>query len=199
MLLVVFGLVVSAALAAPPAKVPLTVRTVTYGEGVTLTATSPVADPGARAIVLSRPCGFNAFTTVLSRSVPPQGKFAYSIQPTLNTLYRVSIADREVVNLSVRVRPQLKLTRISGNRYRAEVTTANGSGLGGHSVFLQRRSAMGGWTTVGSVHLKLISRSDQIDAVAAGTGTAVGKGPVRAVLTSPQAAPCFAGTASPVR
>lgn len=171
------------------------VRTVSYGGAVKLSAQSPVSTR-AQAIVLSRPCGFSQFTTLTVRMLGPRAEFSYSIAPALNTTYKVLIADREVVDMTVRVRPQLTVRRLTGNRYQVQVTTGNGKGLGGHSVLLERRSANGSWHTVGEANLKLVSRPDQVNAVASGSGRAPGKGPVRAVLTTGQAGSCFTSAAS---
>lgn len=193
--LLVAGAVASAGFAAEPAKAPLEIRTVTYGTNVTLTAKSPV-DSGARAIVLGQACGFHQFVTLTSKHLGPRASFSYVIAPTLTTSYRVLIADRQVVTLTVRVRPAIKITRVTGNRYRVELVTGNGSGLGGRLVTLQRRTPSGSWANAGTVHLKLVSRVDEINAVAAGTGVARRAGKVRAVLSARQAAPCFAATIS---
>jgi hypothetical protein len=186
----------SAAIAAPPdAPAPRTVQTVNFGQGVTMSAKSPVNEPNLKADVYARACGFDAFVQVATATVRADGTFIYKTSPTLNTLYMVLIRDRQVVNLSVRVRPAVRLRQLTGNRYRVEVTTGNGSGLDKRTVALQRKFG-NRWKPVGTVTLKLISPVDAIDAVAAGNGAARGSGPIRAALSKAQAAPCFAPTAS---
>ena len=148
--------------------------------------------------MLSKPCGFKTFVTLAKPPFPKSGTFTYSIAPTLGTQFLVLIADRHVVELTVRVQPRITLTR-TGNQYKVEVTTGNGAGLGGRTAVLEQKSASGGWKRVGTTKLKLTSQPDQIDAVAGGLARATlkGSGPVRARISAAQAAPCFAPVASP--
>jgi hypothetical protein len=192
------GVGVSVAAAASPAKAPLTTRTVNFGQSLTLKAKSSLDAAPPNADVLSRPCGFTAFSSVASPKLAADGSVAYRASPTLNTLFRVLIADREVLNVNVLVRPAITIRRVSGKTFHVEVTTGNGAGLGKHTVLLQQRSAAGKWSTVGSVRLKLISKPADIHAVAVGNGKAAtrGSGRVRAMLTEVQARPCFAPVAS---
>jgi hypothetical protein len=147
--------------------------------------------------VLSKPCGFGSFVTVAMPDIASDGMVRYTTGPTLNTSYRVLIADRQVVTLNVRVQPRITLIH-AGRQYKVEVTTGNGAGLAGRVVSLEQKAANGRWKKVGSIKLKLTSRPDQIDAVAGGLGNArlSGRGPVRASLVATQAAPCFAPAAS---
>ena len=176
---------------------PSTFQTINFGAIVTLSGHSAGASAGTRAVVVSRPCGFKAFVTVATLKLGSNGSFSYKAGPTLNTVYRVLIGDLDAVNLSVRVRPSIKLSAVAGARYRVEVTTGNGAGLNKRTVTLQRKQPNGRWKPAGVVRLRLISRPDQIYAVAAGTGIAAGTGSVRAALSTAQAAPCFAAAVSP--
>jgi hypothetical protein len=188
----------SMALAAPPPPAPLKIQTIAYGQLVTLNAKTPADVSGTpHVVVLSKPCGFGSFVTVATPNVAPDGTVRYSTGPTLNTSFRVLIADRQVVTLNVRVQPRITLIH-SGRQYKVEVTTGNGAGLAGRVVSLEQKAANGRWKKVGSIKLKLTSRPDQIDAVAGGLGNArlSGRGPVRASLVATQAAPCFAPAAS---
>ena len=108
------------------------------------------------------------------------------------------IADREVLNVNVRVQPAIAIRRVSCKTFHVEVTTGNGAGLCKRNVLQQQRSAAGKWRTVRSVRLKLISKPTDIDAVAAGNGKAAtcGSGRVRAMRTAVQARPCLAPVAS---
>ena len=189
---------VSVAIAAEPAPAPLKVQTIAYGKAVTMVAKSPAGVTGfPNGMVMSKPCGFDSFVTVATPDLRSDGTLHYSTGPTLNTSYRVLIADRQVVTLNVRVQPLIKLSHV-GRQYKAEVTTGNGAGLAGRVVTLEQKAANGRWKKVGTIKLKLASRPDQIDAVAAGLGNArlSGHGPVRASLAKAQAAPCFAPAAS---
>jgi hypothetical protein len=198
-MLVLAAAAVSAALAvaAPPQKAPLTTRTIVYGSAITLTGKSPVSFKVPNADVLSRPCRVTEFSNIARPAIAASGRFTFRSGPTLNTAFRVLIADREVLNVSVLVKPAITIRRAAGGMFHVEVTTGNGAGLGGRSVLLQQQSGKA-WRRVGSVKLKLISRPDQIDAVAAGDGTASlqGAGRVRAFLTAHQARPCFISSAS---
>lgn len=191
------GLSAAIAVAAPPRTAKLTTRTVVYGSAVTLTGKSPVSFKVPSADVLSRPCGITTFSDIAHPAIAADGTFRFRSGPTLNTLYQVLIADRQVLNVSVLVKPAITIRPAASGMFHVEVTTGNGAGLGGKSVLLQQQSGKA-WRTVGSIKLKLISRPDQIDAVAAGDGKASlqGAGRVRAFLNARQAKPCFASSAS---
>ena len=198
-LLIVLSFATSVALAAPPLPAKATVRTIAFGKSVTMTAKTPADVIGTpHAIVLSKACGFTDWAEVARPTMRAGGTLVYTTGPTLNTLYKVLINDRQVVTLTVRVQPLIKVVH-AGKKYAVTVTTGNGAGLGGRTVSLEQKSLKGRWTKVGTVRLKLVSRPDQIEAVAAGTGSArlTGRGPVRASLPAKQAAPCFAPVVSP--
>lgn len=192
------GLAPVSAGAAPPPAAPLTTRTITYGSPVTLTAKSPVSFKVQKADVLSKPCRITQFTDIAQPPIASDGTFTFRAGPTLNTVYRVLIADRQVLNVSVFVRPAITIRRVSGSLFHVEATTGNGAGLRGKTILLQQQLNRRSWRTVGSVKLKLISSAGAIDAVAAGNGRASlrGTGPVRAFLPVGQAKPCFASSAS---
>lgn len=198
-LLVGLSCLASVALAAPPPPAPATLKTILFGKSVTLTAKTPADVVGTpQAIVMAKACGFKDWVEVARPKMAVGGTLRYTTGPTLNTLYRVLINDRQVVTLTVRVQPLIKVVH-AGGKYAVTVTTGNGAGLGGRTVSLEQKSLKGRWTKVGTVRLKLVSRPDQIEAVAAGTGGArlTGRGPVRASLPAKQAAPCFAPVVSP--
>ena len=95
-------------------------RTIAYGQAITVTGRAPVANPGPWAIVLSRSCGFSSFKTVATPRFRADGTFTFRTGPTLNTLLKVLVADRQVVNLDVRVQPLLDL-RLDPVRRRPQV------------------------------------------------------------------------------
>lgn len=197
LIFVVTGFGAALALAAPPPTVALTTRTIAFGDAVTLTGKSPVGFKVQSANVLSRPCHITDFSGIAAPPIGADGTFKFRAGPTLNTLYRVVIADRTVVNLSVLVKPAITIRRVSSTMFHVEVTTGNGAGLDKKTIQLQQRSGKA-WRKVGSIKLKLISRPDQIEAVAAGDGKAAlrGTGAVRAFLPVAQAKPCFTSSAS---
>jgi hypothetical protein len=193
-LFVVLSCLAPLALAAPAPTAPATLKTILFGKSVTMKAKKPTDVGGTPlALVLAKACGFKDWAEVAMPKVPASGTLLYTTGPTLNTLYRVMIADRVVVNLTVHVQPLITLLH-AGSKYSVNVTTGNGAGLGGRTVSLEQKSLKGRWTKVGTVKLKLISRPDQINAVATGLGSVrlTGRGPVRASLPAKQAAPCFA-------
>lgn len=195
----VAGTAAALAVAAPPPKAPLVTRTIAFGASITVTGKSPVrfAVQHPKANVFSRPCQITDFSEIATPPIAENGTFTFRTGPTLNTVYRVLIADREVVNLSVLVKPGITIRRVSGSRFHVEVTTGNGAGLDKKTVRLQQRAGKT-WRTAGSITLKLISRPDEVEAVAAGDGTASlrGAGAVRAFLPAAQAKPCFTSSAS---
>lgn len=191
------GILAAFAAAAPPPAAPVTARTISYGGEVELRGKSPVAFKVRTADVLSRPCQITQFAEVGRPTITADGTFTFRGGPTLNTFYRVLVADRQVMNVRVFVKPTITVQRVNGSVFHVAVTTGNGAGLGGKSILLQQRSGRA-WRTVGSVKLKLISPAGSVDAVAAGNGRASlrGTGSVRAFLTAGQAKPCFAASVS---
>lgn len=187
------GLSAASALAGPPPSI----RTISYGGAITFTAKSPVSFPVQKADVFSRPCRITQFAGVGSPAIGADGTFTFRAGPTLNTRYRILVADREVLNVDVLVKPVVTIRRVDATRFHVEVTTGNGAGLDRKTILLQQRSGKA-WRRVGSVKLKLTSRPDQIDAVASGDGKAAlrGSGAVRAFLPAAQAKPCFTASAS---
>ena len=190
-------LLVVAALAAPLASAAVSsATTVSYGQAFSITGTAKATQGSPHVTVYGRPCGFNAFTLVAKPNLAADGRFAYKLAPTLNTEFRVFVNDHPTATVTVHVKPLIHVKHVRGATYRVEVTTGNGSGLAGHVVSLQRRSAPGHWKTMASAKLAAASRDDQIDAVAAATRAVRGSGQVRAVLSTSQAGPCFVGAAS---
>lgn len=174
--------------------------TVEYGKTVTLRAKVPgVGGIGAlKVTVVSKSCAFTGFVDVGTPRVSLKGTVAYRVEPTMNTIYKVLVLKNQALSIvKVRVRPVIALTRLAGGKIRVTATTGNGNGLAGKQVALQQKQGLKRWKTVRAVRLKLISRPDQINAVAAGSTVFRGAGRIRAVLTAAQAKPCFAPAKSP--
>lgn len=203
-LLVMSACAVVAALAAVPgvfgasAAKPTVVE---YGATVTLSG-APAAGSTketSEAQLLSQPCGFTGYTQVAS--IPLRnGKFVYNAGPTLSTTFRLVFNGEDLARTQVLVRPRVDLAR-SGAVFTATVTSANGTSFGGKTVLLQMSSKKT-WKTVKRIRLRVTSRPDEIDSVAAGKTTAriPAGAAVRLSLPAGAAAPCYAAaTTKPQR
>jgi hypothetical protein len=103
---------VGVAAGAKPATVSISAArsAVVYGGSVKLSGTVSNHQAGEGVIVLGRPSGTTAFTEVATVSTTANGAWSYSASPQIQTSYQArwtTVTSRE---LSVKVRPRIRLT-----------------------------------------------------------------------------------------
>lgn len=174
-------------------------QVIVYGGQIRLAGTIPANLRQTRVVrILSLSCGFSTYTRIAEFPMPASGAYTYRTAPTISTLYSVRAGDIEAAKLNVRVRPQVTLTKVSGGKFRADVTSAGGTTFGGKTILFERaKSAKGPWTRLSSPKLKHTSSPTALNAVASASSPRLAAGSfVRARFAPASARPCYDGGAS---
>jgi len=185
--------------AAAPAPETLTLNAgapvVRYGGAVGLNGTLSSGRSGVRVDVLAQSCGAGGAAKIATVTTGSGGAFSYTAQPAKTLVYRVRTGKVESGNVTVRVRPQVVLSKIKARKFR--VRAYAGESLVGHSVVFQRYVASRArWATVKRV--VLAARTTSVTPLQGTVVSSVSFGArlkrgyrVRAVLTDAAAAPCY--------
>jgi hypothetical protein len=173
----------------------LDAKGIEYGQPKPLTVTGsiPTGKAGEKVALLSSTCGFKGAAQLATVTTGPGGVFRYRFTPAITATFALRWNGRTSSGKVVRVRPQIGVAKLSGGRYRIDVSTTNGVFLTGTPVTLQM-FAGGRWQTVGRAKLAPNSPVDVMTAVSSATiaNAAAGR-KLRALV--PQTA-CYAGAAS---
>jgi plastocyanin len=113
-------------------------RLVTYGGRTTLSGAISTAESGQRVDVLAQPCGL-AQSRIATVTTTAAGAYTYAAQPLRTTTYQTRFRSASSPAVAVRVRPRIRLGKISPRRYSVRVTAA--IGFRGRLVYLQRYNA----------------------------------------------------------
>ena len=169
---------------------------VVYGQPspLTITGSVPSGKAGEKVALLTSTCGFKGSAELATLTTGPGGVFRYRFTPALGATFALRWHGRTSAGKTVRVQPQVAVVRVGRNRYRVDVSTANGVFLTGTKVALQALAG-GHWRTIGATKLVPNSPVDVMTAVSSGTisKSAAGK-QLRAVV--PQTT-CYTGATSP--
>jgi plastocyanin len=179
-------------------------------KGVTLTATPLVTKylqstklsgqistgrSGQHVLILGRQCGQTVFSTVNTVTTGTGGTFSQTTTPKMNTVYEAKWNTSTSKEVSVRVRPRVKLAKIGTHKFRARVKAAES--FVGKTVVFQKKSATGAWIKVKKVTLK---HATIVGATTISSSTFKSKirhgRKVRILLKSKAAAPCYLGNHS---
>lgn len=141
----------------PPAAVTLAAgsTTVVYGSSTSLSGavsnqlTSEPVTLTAQALGKSTQ-SLDATTTAAN------GTFAFPVSPTIQTVYQAHWRTADSPAVTVNVAPRVGFG-LSGRAYVAKVTSD--LTYAGHYVWVQRRTATGGWTSIKRVYLGASSRA----------------------------------------
>jgi plastocyanin len=132
------------------ATLAATRSTVTYGGRVMLSGAVSSGRAGETVTVLAKPFGRAAFAKVATVKTAAGGTWSYPAKPAIRTGFRARWGDEVSPSAVVRVRPRVTLSLQQG----VFSTTATAvRSFAGRSVYLQRRSATGGWVSVQRVVL----------------------------------------------
>lgn len=185
--------------AATPAPVTLSLKAsaavVRYAGAVTLSGTLSSGRSGVRLDVRAQECGAGGSSRISTVTTGNGGAFTLTTRPPKTVVYSVRTGKTESANVTVKVRPQVVLSKIKARKFRVRVYA--GESLVGHSVVFQRWfAARKRWGTVKRVVLAV--RRTAVTPMPGTVVSSVSFGArlkrgyrVRAVLTDAAAAPCY--------
>jgi len=136
---------------APPTSIALAAKPVLliYGARTTLSGTVTNLPAGQSVDVDAQACGSNAATKLATFP----GTFTYTTGPLLNTVYTAKSRTATSNTVTVKVRPQLKLTRVALHRFSLSVS-ATQSFAGKYAGFQRYNGTLHRWVAVKTLTLK---------------------------------------------
>lgn len=145
--------------------------------------------------VQSQDCGKTTLTRLGTATTTTGGHWAFTVRPTINTVYQASWRTNDSPKLAVKVSPKLSLTR-SGRRFTARATAAQS--LTGKTIVFQRyRAATRRWATVKRATLGAATTPAAGTFVASARfRSAVRHSRVRVLLPQAQAGACYTAATS---
>lgn len=171
-----------------------------YSAPLTLSGVVSNQQANETVTVQSQDCGKTTLTRLGTAQTTAGGHWAFTVRPTINTVYQARWRTTDSAKVAVKVSPRLRLTR-SGRRFTAQATAAQA--LTGKTIVFQRyRPVVRRWATVKRVVLGAATTPS------AGTfvtsvrfRSAVRRGwRVRVLLPQAQAGACYmAGTSNTLR
>jgi hypothetical protein len=191
-----FAFTVTSVAAAPPSlTLSASATTVRYGTPSTLSGVLSTHRSGQQISLEGQTCGTNAFKKVTTATTTTNGAFMADVTPTINTTYRAKLKGSTSPVVLIKVKPIVKLKKLSSRRFRASVTA--GASFVGKYVTLQKRSG-GRWVRVTRITLKSVVTTTAPTQVSSGTKRVKVKSRLRlrAMLTQSQAGTCYVKAAS---
>ena len=184
-------IVVSAA----PASVTLNAsrKLLVYGGRTTLTGTVSTQQANEAVTVWAQVCGQSTFTRVTQVTTTTGGAYSYTIQPLKNTTYQVRYKNVASPNVTVRVKPAIRLGKVAPRRFTVTVRAADS--LAGKIVVLQRFNATTrAWVKVRTATLRANTTGVAPTVVSSVTLTTTVKArtKLRIVMTQLQVGGCYA-------
>lgn len=203
-LLVVAAAAAAAALGAAAtsaADVPTIVASATqiaFGGSVTLRGAVPAGAAGQPVELLSQACGFTEPVQVATATPGADGRYSFTLQPTLNTAFLVQVGDARSGETTISVAPAVQLTQIGTGVYRADVSVGAGDFFTAPALLQRYDARHKAWRRLASRPLKQASAIDALIAVSSATFHAhVPSGTkLRAYVPATTAAPCYRPSAS---
>jgi hypothetical protein len=152
------ALAVPAALlaAAPTVTLQATPTIVTFGGSVTLSGALSTQRAGQAITVEGQDCGQTAFKKVATVNTTTNGVFTTPAKPMLNTTYRAREKSSTSPSVLVKVRPNLKLTRVAAGKFTAKVGGAQ-SFVGKWVAFQRYKASVRKYVTVKRVTLTKVT------------------------------------------
>jgi hypothetical protein len=176
------------------AGVSLTARpspTVYGSAGVVFSGRVSGLRAGQIVSVLAQPCGFSTPHPVMTVKTQRRGRFTFSLQPGLNTLFSVRWHGA-AKTVRVLVKPQVVVVHDPASGYRVDVSTTGGAFLDGQAVAIQSWNGSN-WADAGSTTLAANSPPEDVTAVSSGSFDPPTGTKIRALLP---ATACYAAAAS---
>lgn len=165
---------------------------VTYGAATTLAGRVSSNAAGEKVVVLGKQCGALVFSSVTTLTTTGGGHYTTTVTPLKNTAYQAKWKTTTSPNLTVKVRPKMRLAKLASHRYRVRVRAAQ-SFAGKLGVFQRYSSARKSWVKVRLVTLKTIGTAGSTQISGRTFRSSVKAGlKVRIIMRSSQTAPCYA-------
>lgn len=124
-----------------------------YGRKVSLSGALASQQAGESLQIFAQQCGEASATRVATVTTTTGGAFSYQAQPLKNTVYTVKFKNLTSRDVTVKVRPRLRLGKVAAHRYSLRVFAAQ-SFAGKYATFQRYRSALRRWVTVKRVLLR---------------------------------------------
>ena len=141
----------------PPAAVTLSAAntTVVYGSSTSLSGAVSNQLTSEPVTLTSQPFG-KGTQSIDTTTTAANGTFGFPVSPTIRTAYQAHWRTADSPAVTVDVAPRVGFG-LSGGTYVAKVTSD--LTYAGHYVWVQRRNATGGWTSIKRVYLGASSRA----------------------------------------
>jgi plastocyanin len=188
---------------APPATLTLFAQpdTATYAGKVILTGELSTKKAGENVVVLATPCGRSETTKAATMQTTSGGEYTIGLRTAANTVYTVQSGAVKSQEVSVQVRPRLRLGRVGAHRYSLRVFA--GQRFAGRSATFQRYDAgRGRWVFVKRVQLHSNSTNilPTVISSVAFRSTISPRARIRAILPQLQVGGCYLpGTSNVIR
>lgn len=180
----VTGLTVAVATAAKPQPVTISLSkpVVTFGGSATLSGSIGSHQASQKVDVLGKQYAQATFLSVASVDTTSVGNWTYTASPTVQTAYEAKWLTATSRVVTVKVRPQLALTKVnlSGNRGTFSVKATANRSFAGRFVLLQRLTSSGNSSATFTIRVQ------------------PGNSRLRAVMPTSQTQPGYVATQSPV-
>jgi plastocyanin len=167
----------------PTATLAVSSSTVTYGSVIRLSGAVSTAKANETVTVFARKFGQVSPVQVANVLTVAGGGWAYDAAPDMLTAYSVRYRDFHSSEVTVLVRPRVRL--IGGSRTHFVIRVLASQGFAGKLVILQRKNARGSW--VGVRRVRLGPNSGRLIRIPRRHGKSV----YRAYLPPKQAAPAY--------
>jgi plastocyanin len=128
-------------------------ETIAYGGKATLTGTLSNQKVGENVDVLATPCGQTAATKASTVQTTSAGAYTAVVQPLMTTVYTVKVKNTSSQAVTVKVRPRMRLGRVSSHRYSLRVFAAQ-SFAGKYGTFQRYNSTLRRWVNLKRVLLR---------------------------------------------
>lgn len=188
---------------APPVPDTLTLFAdpldVVYSSKVTMTGELSSKKAGEDVTVLATPCGRTAATKASSVQTTTNGEYTAELRAARNTVYTVQVKNTTSEEVSVKVRPRLRLGRVAAHRYSLRVFAAQS--FAGKLATFQRFTGSR-WISVRRVRLHKNSTNILPTVISSVPfrWTSKSRPRVRAILPQLQAGSCYlSGTSNVIR
>jgi len=149
-------------------------------------------------VILGRDCNQTLFSTVTTVSTGSHGRFTLPLTMKENTVYQARWTTAKSTEVSVRVRPRIRLAKIAPHKFRVRVKAAES--FAGKTVIFQKQTAAGGWRKVKIVGLHFLTTTSTGTVISGRTfKSKIRRGRmVRILMRSSQTLPCYLGNHSNV-
>jgi plastocyanin len=174
---------------------------VIYASPVTLTGELSSKKAGEDVNVLATPCGRTGPTKVATVQTNSAGEYTVELRTARNTVYSVQAKAITSDVVSVRVRPRLRLGRVSAHHYSLRVFGAQ-KFAGTYATFQRYSASRSRWLFVKRVLLHANSTNilPTVLSAVAFRATIRPRASIRAILAQPQVGHCYlAGTSNVIR